>query len=118
MMYVKSKDSLESSYTWQRRRVIYHHHPPPPPLPPLPATVLLSSGEEGEKEAGGGAVLDAVKSKLLEEGHLALVEVKLRSVSLSSIFPFSAFPGFRPAFAQLSPSFLPLQYQKLDGGRG
>ena len=74
MMYVKSKDSLESLYAprsvaWQRRRVIYHHPPPPPPLP---VTVLLSSREEGEKEAGGGAVLDAVKSKLLEEGHLAV----------------------------------------------
>ena len=88
-MYVKSKDSLESLYAprsvaWQRRRVIYHHRPPPPPPPPpLPVTVLLSSGEEGEKEAGGGAVLDAVKSKLLEEGHLALVEVELMFVSLS-----------------------------------
>ena len=87
MMYVKSKDSLESSYAprsvaWKRRRVIYHHYPPPPP-PPLPVTVLLSSGEEGEKEAGGGAVLDAVKSKLLEEGHLALVEMELMFVSLS-----------------------------------
>ena len=88
MMYVKSKDSLESSYAprsvaWQRRRVIYHHNPPPPHPPPLPVTILLSSGEEGEKEAGGGAVLDAVKSKLLEEGRLALVEVELMFVSLS-----------------------------------
>ena len=48
-------------------------------------TVLLSSGEEGEKDSGGGAVLDAVKSKLLEEGHLALVEVELMFVSLSCV---------------------------------
>ena len=116
-------DPLECSYAprrtnvaWERRRVIRrplpsdegilcHHPPPAPPPPPLPVTVLLPTGEEREKE--GGAVLDAVKSKLLEEGHLALVEVadklpkELQEAILVDSLPISCYENLSQRVSEL-----------------
>lgn len=118
-------DPLECSYAprrtnaaWERRRVIrrpppsdegiHCHHPPPaPPPPPLPVTVILHTGEERERESGSGAVLDAVKSKLLEEGHLALVEVadklpkELQEAILVDSLPASCYESLSQRVSEL-----------------
>lgn len=118
-------DPLECSYAprrtnvaWERRRVIrrplpsnegiHRHHPPPaPPPPPLPVTVILPTGEEREREGEGGAMLGAVKSKLLEEGHLALVEVadklpkELQEAILVDSLPTSCYENLSQRVSEL-----------------
>ena len=70
------------------------------------AAILVPMGED-EEETRGGGVADAVKSKLVEEGHLALVEVadkmpgELQEAILVDSLPPSCYNNLSHRVAEL-----------------
>ena len=123
----EEKDSLEHSYPQHRPRRnvvrerrgerrtfssdegIRFRQPPSPHLRSSAAApaILLPMGEDEEETREGGGVADAVKSKLVQEGHLALVEVadkmpsELQEAILVDSLPPSCYNNLSHRVAEL-----------------